>query len=223
MMVYDEDDYLKLSGIQHFAYCPRQWALIHMENQWFENLFTVDGKIIHENAHDRSFYESRNDKKIVRGMRVVSHELRISGECDIVEFHLDEQGIVIKNSDKRWKIFPVEYKRGGEDKNNAASMQLCAQAMCLEEMFGYSVPFGAIYHRQTHSRQKVEFTESLRQIVKETISEMHKIYASHITPLVGFADQHRCKACSLLNVCVPELFKCDDVDFYINGNMREYN
>lgn len=130
-MVYDEDDYLKLSGIQHFVYCPRQWALIHMENQWSENLFTVDGKFVHENAHDRSFYESRYDKKIVRGMRVVSHELRISGECDIVELQLDEQGIVIQNSDKHWKIFPVEYKRGGEDKNNAASMQLCAQAMCL--------------------------------------------------------------------------------------------
>lgn len=127
-MIYPEDSFLQLSGLQHFVFCRRQWALIHVEQQWAENYRTVDGDIMHRNAHD-SGVESRGDLLIVRGMRVFSNTLGISGTCDVVEFHRNSNGILLHGRDGRWQPFPVEYKRGKPKEHQADELQLCAQAI----------------------------------------------------------------------------------------------
>ena len=144
-MIYDEEDFLQLSGIQHFRFCRRQWALIHVENQWQENYFTVDGTLMHENAHDGEKRESRGDMLILRGLPVFSRTLGVSGQCDVVEFYRDDSGVALRGSEGLWRPFPVEYKRGKPKANSADELQLCAQAMCLEEMLCCAIPQGALY------------------------------------------------------------------------------
>ena len=139
VMKYSEEDYLLLSGIQHFAFCRRQWALIHIENQWAENERTVDGIIMHEKAHSGDV-ESRGDVVIMRALRVFSATLGASGECDMVEFNRNADGISLNGHDGLWQPYPVEYKRGKPKEHNADEMQLCAQAMCLEEMLCCTIP-----------------------------------------------------------------------------------
>ena len=128
-MTYQEEDYLQLSGIQHFKFCRRQWALIHIENQWAENYRTTDGEIMHKKAHADNLSESRGDIYITRGMRVVSPTLGVSGTCDIVEFHKAGDGVPLKNKEGLWRPYPVEYKRGKPKEHTADELQLCGQAM----------------------------------------------------------------------------------------------
>ena len=139
-----EEDWLQLSGLQHFAFCRRQWALIHIEDQWAENFRTVDGSLMHENAHDQGFRESRGDVLIVRGLAVHSAQLGISGQCDVVEFHQDPDGISLQGREGTWRPYPIEYKRGKPKDGPADALQLCAQAMCLEEMLCCAIQEGAI-------------------------------------------------------------------------------
>ena len=129
-----EDDYRMISEIQHFAFCRRQWALIHLEQQWAENLLTTEGMLMHKRVHDENLSELRKDKLVIRGMRVVSHVLGCSGICDAVEFIRSEDGISLRGREGRWLVRPVEYKRGKPKKGQEDELQLCAQAMCLEEM-----------------------------------------------------------------------------------------
>ena len=159
-MKYSEEDYLLLSGIQHFAFCRRQWALIHIENQWAENERTVDGIIMHEKAHSGDA-ESRGDAVIMRAVRVFSATLGVSGECDVVEFHRNADGISLNGHDGLWQPYPVEYKRGKPKEHNADEMQLCAQAMCLEEMLCCTIPCGALFYGEPRRRTEVEFTPEL--------------------------------------------------------------
>ena len=130
-MIYAEEDFLQLSGLQHFKFCRRQWALIHIENQWAENYRTTDGKILHENAHNGDFSESRGDVLITRDMRVFSPTLGVSGACDVLEFHRRSVGIPLKGKEGVWQPYPVEYKRGRPKEDTADTLQLCCQAMCL--------------------------------------------------------------------------------------------
>ena len=139
-----EEDFLQLSGLQHFCFCRRQWALIHIENQWAENFRTVDGSLMHTHVHDQAFRESRGDRLIVRGLAVHSSELGISGQCDVVEFHQNPEGVPFQGKEGLWLPYPVEYKRGRPKENNADELQLCAQAMCLEEMLCCTVSEGEI-------------------------------------------------------------------------------
>lgn len=141
-----------LSGIQHYAFCPRQWALIHIEQQWEENYFTVMGNIMHENAHDRDFVEKRKNIVITRGMPVFSRTLGVRGDCDIVEFRPDKAGIPLKGREGTYQPVPVEYKRGKPKEHDADVLQLCAQAMCLEEMLVCAVPKGFLYYGETRRR-----------------------------------------------------------------------
>ena len=127
-------DFLLLSGIKHFCFCQRRWALVHIEQQWQENALTVSGHLIHERVHDENFTESRGSVLLSRGMPVRSQLLRITGECDLVELRHDENGIAIYGRSGTWRVFPVEYKHGQPDERGADEMQLCAQALCLEEM-----------------------------------------------------------------------------------------
>lgn len=145
MSGYCEEDFLQLSGLQHFAFCRRQWALIHIEQQWKENLRTVEGDLFHRRAHDDQARERRGDVLILRGLSVASPTLGISGTCDVVEFRADPGGVPLQGEEGLWVPFPIEYKRGAPKSHRADELQLCAQAMCLEEMLCCAVPEGGPY------------------------------------------------------------------------------
>lgn len=217
--MYTEDNYLMLSGIQHFAFCRRQWALIHIEQQWEENYRTTAGELMHKKAHDEWAFEKRGELLIIRGLRIASHELGFSGQCDVVEFHQSEDGITLFGYDGRWNPIPIEYKHGSPKENNADAFQLCAQAICLEEMFQTKIPEGFLYYGETRRRSHVEFTDSLRDDVKKISMEMHELFQRGYTPKSRYTKQ--CKACSLENLCVPKLQKAGSVKEYMERNVRE--
>ncbi len=215
--MYAEEDYLMLSGIQHFAFCKRQWAMIHIEQQWAENYRTTAGEIMHKKAHDESAFEKRGNLLTVRGLRISSRSLGLSGQCDVVEFHQDENGIDLFGYEGKWNIVPVEYKRGTVKENNADELQLCAQAVCLEEMFQMDIPEGFLYYGENRRRHQVEFTSELSSEVERTADKMHEMFRRGHTP--GAKPSKQCKSCSLENLCLPKLQKSGDVRKYIEKNI----
>lgn len=216
--MYGEEDYLMLSGIQHFAFCRRQWAMIHIEQQWAENYRTTAGELMHKKAHDDASFEKRGDLLIIRGMRISSRNLGLSGQCDVVEFHQDENGVSLFGYDGKWKPIPVEYKRGTPKENNADELQLCAQAMCLEEMLQVYVQDGYLYYGENRRRSHVDFTDSLREEVRNAAKEMHELFQRGYTPNVK--PTKKCKACSLENLCLPKLQKTVKVREYIEKGIK---
>lgn len=218
-MIYQEEDFLQLSGLQHFSFCRRQWALIHIENQWAENYRTVDGALMHERAHDRSLEESRGDLLIQRGVSVYSAELGVSGQCDILEYRRGTEGIPLPNRDGLWQPYPVEYKRGKPKDGDADALQLCGQAMCLETMLCCEIPEGALYYGETRRRQVVTFTPELRTQVTEMLTEMHELYRRGYTPKVK--PTKSCNACSLKDLCLPRLLKSRSVSAYLKSAMED--
>lgn len=218
-MAYREDEYLMLSGVQHFRFCRRQWALIHIEHLWAENFRTVDGQIMHERAHDKGFFESRGDLLITRGMQVASPTLGVSGECDVVEFHRSDDGISLAGREGCWQPYPVEYKRGRPNPASGNALQLCGQAMCLEEMLCCQIPTGALYYGELRHREQVEFTPALRQEVQEALAEMHQLYARGYTPKVK--PSKSCNACSMKELCLPKLMKAQSVRSYLRVRLED--
>jgi CRISPR-associated exonuclease Cas4 len=218
-MVYNEEDYLQLSGIQHFLFCRRQWALIHIEEQWKENLLTTEGMILHKRTHNEALSEMRGDILILRGLRVSSASLGISGQCDVVEFHRDENGVTIQGRVGLWRPFPVEYKRGRPKSNQCDEVQLCAEAMCLEEMLNVSVCNGALFYGETRRRTDVQFNDDLRKIVRDSFEEMHQLFSRGYTPKVRTGKW--CNSCSLEDVCMPVLSKRKSVKEYISDKLCE--
>lgn len=200
-MNYIEDDFLQLSGLQHYLYCPRQWALIHIEQQWVENIHTVLGNIMHEGTHNEFKTEKRGKLLITRGMQVASFSLGISGQCDVLEFHQEKNGISLYGWEGMWKPFPVEYKKGEPKEASFDEAQLCGQAMCLEEMLCCHIEEGALFYGKNKRRTIVSFSEELRQLVKNSCFEMHKIYQRGWTP--NSKKKKKCSACSLKNICIP--------------------
>ena len=217
-MSWPEEDWLQLSGLQHFAFCRRQWALIHIENQWAENLRTVDGGLVHERVHDQAFRESRGDCVTVRGLAVHSAELGVSGQCDAVEFRRVPSGVPLKGREGLWLPYPVEYKRGKPKEHDADELQLCAQAMCLEEMLCCDVTEGALYYAQTRHRAVVPLTPELRGRVRESLGEMHELYRRRHTPKVK--PSKACNACSLKDLCLPRLMGRRSVADYLAAAME---
>lgn len=201
--MYSEDDYLALSGIQHFTFCRRQWGLIHIEQVWSENLLTAQGRIIHERAHDETLRERRGDTIIVRNLSVRSSSLGLQGYCDVVEFHEDPAGHPIAGEEGLWQELPVEYKRGVSKVNDADRLQLCAQAMCLEEMMGSTVRKGCLYYNGTRSREWIDLNDQLRQKVMDMAAEMHVLYARKHVPKTK--SSKACQSCSLKEICEPKL------------------
>ena len=218
-MEYKEEDFLLLSGLQHFTFCRRRWALIHIEQQWAENLRTVDGALLHENAHDKSFYEKRGDCIVTRGMQVFSRSLGVSGECDVLEFHRGPAGIPLQGRQGLWQPFPVEYKRGKPNPRAGDTLQLCGQALCLEEMLCCSIPEGALFYGETRRREPVAFTEELRREVKDSLSEMHALYRRGYTPKVK--PTKACGACSLKELCLPGLTRVRSASAYLLEHLEE--
>jgi|SRR6185312_2627171 len=188
MSELDKDEALPLSGLQHLAFCPRQWALIHLEQQWKENRLTAEGRLLHENA-DVSGQSRRREVRTVRGMWLESRRLGLTGRADVVEF--------------RPEPYPVEYKRGKRKPTDCDAVQLCAQAICLEEMLGMEVPRGAFFYGEPRRRLEIEFTPELRHRTEELSRTMHLLYDERRTPAAQPGSH--CRNCSLVDVCLPEV------------------
>ena len=218
-MGYKDEEYLQLSGLQHFAFCRRQWALIHIENQWAENFRTIDGAIVHQNAHDAGFEESRSDRYITRGVSVYSSQLGVSGQCDVVEYHRGSTGIPLRGKEGLWQPYPVEYKRGSPREDTGDALQLCGQAMCLETMLCCEIPEGALFYGEIRRRAVVPFTGELRSQVRELLAQMHDLYRRGYTPKVK--PSRSCGACSLKELCLPKLMKNRSVADYLKAAMEE--
>lgn len=212
-MSYSDDELLALSGVQHFAFCPRQWALIHVEQQWAENERTVDGRNVHDRCHDASIRERRGDNLIVRGLYVVSRELGLSGICDVVEFHADADGAELTGESKRYQPVPVEYKRGRRKPGDEDRVQLCAQAVALEEMFCCDVETGYLYYDSERRREEVAISDELREETKEASERMHVMFRRGVTPRAK--ERPCCKRCSLVDICVPSIEHTKTVDDYV--------
>ncbi|MDK2800780.1 MAG: CRISPR-associated exonuclease Cas4 [Clostridiales bacterium] len=214
---YSEDSLLALSGIQHLAFCERQWALIHIERQWEENVRTVEGRHMHERVDNPFILESRGDLLIARSVPITSYKLGVYGIADVVEFgKLDEKSSGIKLNDRKgsWLPKPVEYKRGRPKSDERDKVQLCAQAICLEEMLDVSIETGDLFYGQIRHRIKVVFNESLRVRVKELSERMHNLFTEGYTP--SATSRKNCKFCSLVNLCMPKLTcKKQSVENYI--------
>lgn len=217
--MYNEDEYLLISGIQHFVFCRRQWALIHIEHQWEENYRTADGVVMHRNVHDADFHEKRGNIVISRAMSVSSARLGISGECDVVEFQKDDSGIELFGLEGRYSVTPVEYKRGEPKDNDCDAMQLTAQAICLEEMLCTEIQAGYLYYGEIRRRVKINFTSGIREKTEKAIKEMHELYNRCYTPKVK--RRKACNACSLKNICLPVLCADKSAKAYIRSTLEE--
>lgn len=218
-MEYKEDEYLMISGIQHFKFCRRQWALIHIEQQWAENEHTVVGQLMHKKAHDPYLTEKRKGVLITRALPVSSRILGISGECDIVEFHEKSDGVKLHGHRGLYEIYPIEYKKGKPKKSEEDILQLTAQIMCLEEMFSTYIQEGALFYGETRRRESVKITEELRLKVKDMIEEMHQYYGKSYTPKVKYSKS--CNACSLKDICMPKIGKISSVKSYLTQILED--
>ena len=199
--MYSEDDFIPLSALQHWAFCPRQCALIHLECEWEENRFTVEGSILHKKAHT-SDTENRPGCKIARGLRIHSFILGLVGQADVVEFHKSDQGIILQGHKGHWTPFPVEYKRGRPKTNSCDEVQLCAQAVCLEEMLKTAISKGALYYGMPRRRKEVLFTDGLRNETKVVAQNLHEMMKNKITPKALYSK--KCDSCSLCNNCLTK-------------------
>ena len=204
---YDEDELIHLAALNQYAYCPRRCALIHIEQLWEENLFTAEGRIMHDKA-DSNKFESRGNVRIDYSVPLRSLRLGLIGKADVVEFH--------KHGDK-WIPFPVEYKRGKPKIDDCDKVQLCAQAICLEEMLNVEIPEGALFYGQTHHRHDVIFNNALRTETEEAAKKVHVLIESGLTPKAEYSK--KCKKCSLYEVCLPKMSR--KAGNYLMNAMRE--
>jgi CRISPR-associated exonuclease Cas4 len=208
-----------ISGIQHFRFCQRQWALIHIEQAWQDNLLTFDGQILHTKADQPEIREKRNDKLIVRSLPVHSRELGLTGICDVVEFTEATAGVSIFGSHKKYLPQPIEYKHGHKKYDLSDTLQLLAQAVCLEEMLGCQITSGGVFYQKTRRREVIEFTAELREQLKKTTRLMHQYWTKRYTPKVKTGAW--CKSCSLADICLPELLSKQTVQSYLRRRLDE--
>ena len=206
--MYKEDNLLPLSGLQHLLFCERQCALIHVEQSWAENRFTAEGRVMHEHVHKEN-QESRGRIRIEYGMSMRSLRLGLVGKADVVEFHRNSE-----QADGNWTPFPVEYKRGKPKKENSDKVQLCAQALCLEEMLDVTVKSGALFYGKTRHRQDVDFDDGLRSETEETAGRFHALFENAVTPKSVYSK--RCDSCSMKNLCLPKTVnRAKSIDRYL--------
>jgi len=219
--MYNEDELLPLSGLQHLTYCERRFALVHLEQLWEENVFTAEGRAMHERVHSASI-ESRPGVLIRRTLPLRSFRLGVSGQADVVELITapdERSGIRLAGRSGHWQPIPIEYKRHkGRGGSEAYGVQLCAQALCLEEMLGVPVPRGALFDGTTRRRNEIAFTQELRATVESAAARMHEIFTRRITPAPVFCAQ--CAKCSMNEVCQPKvLTRWTSVDGYLEQRM----
>ena len=201
--MFPEADLLPLSALQHLLFCERQCALIHVEQSWIENRFTAEGRVVHEKVHSAG-HETREGVRIVRDLSLRSLRLGLVGKADVVEFHGKTP-------------FPVEHKRGRQKANDCDRVQLCAQAICLEEMLGVSILEGAIFYGQPRRREHVELDATLRDKTQVAAQRLHELFKAGVTPPACY-EKSKCDHCSLLEICKPKLRH--DVHRYIQENAQ---
>jgi CRISPR-associated exonuclease Cas4 len=209
---FSDDDLLMLSGIQHIAFCERQWALIHVEQQWAENMRTVEGTHMHERVDDPFASEVRGNVITLRSVSMVSYRLGLYGVADVVEFirSENEEGVGMEGYPDKWKPIPVEYKRGKPKPDERDEVQLCAQAICLEEMYNAKddsnliISTGYLFYGETRHRHEVVFDQELRNKVESYARRMHELFETGTTPLAIYKSH--CNACSLVELCNPKSF-----------------
>lgn len=201
--IIKEEDYIMLSALQHYYFCQRQCALIHIEQLWEENYHTQVGNIMHENVH-KDKTEKRKSLLQVTGLRIVSSSLGIVGTTDMVEFHKSESSSAIRlpKYNELWEVTPIEYKKGKEKKNSCDRVQLCSQAICLEEMLNTSIDNGFLFYGEKKRRVEVIFDSYLRHETLKTISSIHELFRSGITPKGNYSK--KCLSCSLIEKCMPK-------------------
>lgn len=198
--MYDEEDLLPLSALQHLVFCERRAALICVERLWADNVATVQGSHLHERAHQPAT-ESRPGVRIARALQLRSLQLGVSGVADVVEFHADPGGIPLEGVEGLWRPFPVEYKRGRLRHEPAYAVQLCAQALCIEEMLGVAVPAGAVYYGATARRLEVAFIAALRLATEDAAARLHDLVRASRTPSPH--NSPKCRECSMAGLCLP--------------------
>lgn len=201
--MYTEDDFIMISALQHYVYCPRQCALIHVEDAWNENLFTVRGNILHEKV-DTDTYETRGTLKTIRGLRIHSFNYGIVGRCDIVEFRNGKTGNV---------VFPVEFKSGKPKENISDKVQLCAQVFCLEEMLNTKIPRAAFFYGKIRRRNVIDIDEELRLQTENIINSVREIVSKKIVPVAKY--EAKCRNCSLQPICQPKAMNKRKLKNYI--------
>ena len=218
--MYSEDDMLMLSGIQHYRFCPRQWALIHLEQQWDDNRLTIEGQLLHKHVDDPFYRQKCGDHITLRSVSIASKELGLYGISDAIELQPSENIADTIQHPKypgQWLPVPVEYKHGKPKKHEVDEVQLAAQAMCLEEMYGIHIAYGSFFYAEIRHRVEVEITPRLRDIVRECATEMHHIFQSRCIPKASYGKH--CDRCSLKNICLPEVNANKNVAAYLHNNL----
>jgi CRISPR-associated exonuclease Cas4 len=205
--MYTEDKLLPISALQHFAFCERQWALIHLEGVWEENLLTAEGQLFHNHAHEAET-EVRGNLRIARGLRLRSLRLGLVGKADVVEFHRLKKnsiqlGVLFEGAPGCWKPVIVEYKRGKPKLGHEDDVQVCAQALCLEEMLAVILQSGSIFYGKPRRRHDVIFNNALREETESLVIRLHDLTRAGDTPLAEYSK--KCRSCSLLNLCLPRI------------------
>jgi CRISPR-associated exonuclease Cas4 len=203
--MYTEDDFIMISALQHYIYCPRQCGLIHVDDVWNENLFTVRGNILHEKV-DTDTYESRGTLKTVRGLRIHSFNYGITGRCDVVEFR------TTRNENE---VMPVEFKAGEPKEDISDKVQLCAQVLCLEEMLNTQISRAAFFYGKLRRRNVVEIDDELRKQTEEVITKVREIVSSRTVPTAEYSS--KCRNCSLIDICQPKALNKKKLKNYISG------
>ncbi|TVL97825.1 MAG: CRISPR-associated protein Cas4 [Candidatus Brocadia sp. WS118] len=202
--MYSEDDLIPVSALADFTFCERRAALHFIENVWEDNVFTAEGTILHDRVDDASASEVRGNVRITHSVWLRSLVLGLVGKADVVEFHKTEaNGVKIEGISGLWLPFPVEYKRGYLRHELSFAIQLCAQALCLEEMLGGNIPSGAIFYGKTRRRMDVTFDNTLRTKTQDTAKKVHELFESGITPKAEYSK--KCEKCSLVELCLPKL------------------
>ncbi len=207
--MFSDEDLLPLSALQHYVFCSRQCALIHLEQQWVENRFTAEGRAMHDRV-DRPEHEVNDGVRVEYAVMLRSLRLGLIGKADVVEFHPPDETQHFKSqisdfkpSERTLCVFPVEYKRGRPKPDHCDHVQLCAQALCLEEMLSVEIPSGAVFYGKPRRRQKVDFSASLRSETVETARALHSMIAEKKTPPPIY-EKKKCTACSLFDICMPQ-------------------
>ncbi len=226
-MIFSDSDLLPLSALQHYIYCPRQCALIHLEQQWTENRFTAEGRAQHDRV-DRPEHETRDGIRYEYAVLLRSLRLGLIGKADVIEFHLPDSptrdlkfkisNLKSEMPEKNIRVFPVEHKRGRPKPTHCDWVQLCAQALCLEETLGVEIEEGAIFYGLPRRRQPVEFSPELRTETEKTARDLHALIQSGKTPPAEYIEK-KCAACSLLETCMPQ--KHRNVSAYLKEALRE--
>lgn len=215
-----DEELLPLSSIQHFIFCKRQWALIRIDEAWEENYLTAQGRILHDKVDDPWFNEFRKDMILSRSMPLISYTLGLYGVADLVELKKSEKGVAIKGKEGFWQVVPVEYKRGKPKEGDCDAVQLCAQAICIEEMLGVTIDSGEIFYGAIRRRLRTPFSPELREKTRNAADEMHRLFAAGERPAA--TKKTHCKSCSLMDVCGPDFGRMErKVDLYIDRILGE--